>query len=114
MIGVDIIQVLCDEMTESQQLSVTKEKLDQFPDDYLTQMASEGVLSFDGKRYGFGHENFFDYCFARAFMTKGRFLGVIPRFYRNNIYFAEHRCGKSSFIFVMLTGDGIVKNSEDY
>ena len=67
----DIIQVLCDEMTESQQLSVTKEKLDQFPDDYLTQMASEGVLSFDGKRYGFGHENFFDYCFARAFMTKG-------------------------------------------
>ena len=67
----DIIQVLCDEMTESQQLSVTKEVLDQFPDDYLTQMASEGVLSFDGKRYGFGHENFFDYCFARAFMTKG-------------------------------------------
>ena len=67
----NIIQVLCDEMTESQQLSVAKEKLDQFPNDYLTQMASEGVLSFDGKRYGFGHENFFDYCFARSFMTKG-------------------------------------------
>ena len=67
----DIIQVLCDEMTESQQLSVTKEKLDQFPNGYLTQMASEGVLSFDGKRYGFGHETFFDYCFARAFMARG-------------------------------------------
>ena len=66
----NIIQALCDEITESQQLSVTKEKLDQFPNDYLIQMASEGVLSFDGKRYGFGHENFFDYCFARAFMTK--------------------------------------------
>ena len=66
----NIIQALCDEMTEFQQLSVTKEKLDQFPNDYLIQMASEGVLSFDGKRYGFGHENFFDYCFARAFMTK--------------------------------------------
>lgn len=66
----NIIQILCDEMTESQQLSVAKEKLDQFPNDYLTQMASEGVLSFDGKRYGFGHETFFDYCFARAFIAK--------------------------------------------
>ena len=67
----DIIQVLCDEMTESQQLSVTKEKLDRFPNDYLIQMASEGVLSFDGRCYGFGHETFFDYCFARAFMAGG-------------------------------------------
>ena len=65
-----IIQALCDEMTESQQLSVAKEKLDQFPNEYIDQMASEGVLSFDKKRYGFGHETFFDYCFARAFMAK--------------------------------------------
>jgi len=66
----DIIQVLCDEMTASQQLSVLKEKLDRFPDDYLHQMVSEGVLSFDNKQYGFGHESFFDYCFARGFMAK--------------------------------------------
>ena len=65
-----VIQVLCDEMTTSQQLSVLKEKLDQFPNDYLDQMASEGVLSFDGNRYGFGHESFFDYCFARGFVAK--------------------------------------------
>ena len=65
----DVIQMLCNEMTESQQLSVLKEKLDQFPNEYLDRMASEGVLSFDGKRYGFGHETFFDYCFARAFMA---------------------------------------------
>ena len=32
-------------------------------------MASEGVLSFDGNRYSFGHESFFDYCFARGFMA---------------------------------------------
>ena len=69
-----IIQFLCDEMTASQQLSVLKEKLDQFPNDYLNQMASEGVLSFDGNRYGFGHETFFDYCFARAFMSKDESL----------------------------------------
>ena len=65
-----VIQVLCVEMTASQQLSALKEKLDQFPSDYLDQMASEGVLSFDGKRYGFGHESFFDYCFARGFVAK--------------------------------------------
>ncbi len=66
----DAIQVLCAEMTTAQQLSVAKEKLDRFPNDYLDQMASEGVLSFDGKRYGFGHESFFDYCFARGFVAK--------------------------------------------
>ena len=69
-----IIRMLCDEMTVSQQLSVSKEKLDQFSNDYLDQMASEGVLSFDGHRYGFGHETFFDYCFARAFMSKDESL----------------------------------------
>ena len=69
-----VIQVLCAEMTASQQLSVLKEKLDQFPNDYLDQMASEGVLSFDGNRYGFGHESFFDYCFARGFIAKDESL----------------------------------------
>ena len=69
-----IIQVLCEEITKSQQLSVSKQKLDQFPNEYLNQMASEGVLSFDGDRYGFGHETFFDYCFARVFMSKDESL----------------------------------------
>ena len=72
----DVIQVLCDEMSISQLLSVLKERLDQFPDDYLDQMASEGVLSFDGRRYGFGHETFFDYCFARAFVAKTETLAA--------------------------------------
>ena len=70
----DVIQMLCAEMTESQELSVLKEKLDQFPVDYLEQMASEGVISFDGNRYGFGHESFFDYCFARAFIAQDESL----------------------------------------
>ena len=65
-----VIRILCDEMTASQQLSVSKEKLDQVPNDYLDQMTSEGVLSFNGNRYGFGHESFFDYCFARGFVAK--------------------------------------------
>ncbi len=66
----NIIQMLCDKMTTSQQLSVSKETLDQFPSYYLNAMASEGVLSFDEKRYAFGHEAFFDYCFARIFMAQ--------------------------------------------
>lgn len=69
-----IIELLCDEMTRTQQLFVPREKLDRFAPDYVHQMASEGVLTFDGKRYGFGHESFFDYCFARAFLNKDQSL----------------------------------------
>ena len=74
----EVIQKLCDEMTASQQLSVLKEKLDPFPNDYLDQMVSEGVLSFDGKRYGFGHESFFDYCFARGLYGKRGIPDRVP------------------------------------
>ena len=66
----EVIETLCDEMTSAQQLSVVKEKLDRFSPDYLKQMASEGVLTFDGRRYGLGHESFFDYCFARLFVNR--------------------------------------------
>jgi hypothetical protein len=41
--------------------------LDHVSVDYIDQIASEGVLSFDGRRYAFGHESFFDYCFARSY-----------------------------------------------
>ena len=65
-----ITQELCDEMSDSQQLSVMKEKLDRFPEQYVESMTSEGVLSNDDGRYAFSHESFFDYCFARVFVTK--------------------------------------------
>ena len=70
----DVIETLCDEMAAVQQLSVAREKLDSFSRDYLKQMASEGVLTFDGRRYGFGHESFFDYCFARRFVARSESL----------------------------------------
>jgi hypothetical protein len=66
----DAIRTLVDEMTRTQQLSVPREKLDAIDPEYLDQMSSEGVLTFDGRRYGFGHESFFDYCFARTFLTR--------------------------------------------
>lgn len=65
----DVIQQLCDEISSSQQLSVFKESLDRFPGEYVNSMTSEGVLSYNGKRYRFSHESFFDYCFARHFIT---------------------------------------------
>ena len=70
----DVIESLCVEMAAVQQLSVARERLDRFSRDYLKQMASEGVLTFDGRRYGFGHESFFDYCFARLFVNRSESL----------------------------------------
>ncbi len=66
-----VLQLLCTEMTKKQELFVRKETLDCVPLSYLQQMASEGVLAFDGKRYGFGHESFFDYCYARVSFLPG-------------------------------------------
>ncbi len=63
-----VIEALCNEMTSAQQLSVPRETLDDFPSAYVDRLASEGVLTFDRRRYGFGHESFFDYCFARVFV----------------------------------------------
>ena len=65
-----VMEALCDEMTSAQQLWAPCETLDKIPPDYVKQLASEGVLTFDDRRYGFGHESFFDYCFARVFVGR--------------------------------------------
>ena len=66
----EVMETLCNAMTSAQQLSVPHETLDDFTPAYVDQLASEGVLTFDGRRYGFGHESFFDYCFARVFFRR--------------------------------------------
>lgn len=65
-----VINILVEEMARTQQLSARREKLDSIDPACLDQMSSEGVLAFDGRRYGFGHESFFDYCFARSFCER--------------------------------------------
>ena len=65
-----VIEMMCDEINTTQQLSVPQERLDHIRPEYLRSLTSEGVLSFDGRHYGFGHESFFDYCFARVFMNR--------------------------------------------
>ena len=67
---VPVLETVCNQMTTTQRLAVPKEILDTVSPEYLDQMASEGVLTFDGRRYGFGHESFFDYCFARLFVKR--------------------------------------------
>ena len=67
----ETLRLLCSEMTARQELSVRKEVLDDIPLPYLKQMASEGVLAFESDRYGFGHESFFDYCYARVSFLAG-------------------------------------------
>ena len=67
----EVLQSLCSEMTAKQELSVRREVLDGIPLPYLKQMASEGVLAFESNRYGFGHESFFDYCYARVSFLPG-------------------------------------------
>lgn len=69
-----VVRQLVNRMSESQQLSVPREALDPFPTEYVGQMVSEGVLVQDGGRIAFGHESFFDYCFARGFVDSGASL----------------------------------------
>lgn len=65
-----VVETLCGRMTDTQQLSVPLETLDRFQPEYVASMVSEGVISFDERRYRFGHESFFDYCFARQFVAR--------------------------------------------
>ena len=67
---ISAMEAICTEIDATQLLSVPRERLDRIPHTYLRQLASEGVLTYDGRRYGFGHESFFDYCFARTFMNR--------------------------------------------
>lgn len=60
-----VLSKFTNEMSERQELSVPKSRMDEFSPELLAAMVSEGVLTFDGQRYGFGHESLFDYCFAR-------------------------------------------------
>ena len=75
----EALDTMTQEMTRTQLLYVPKEKLDKIAKGYIDQMVSEGVLAFDGKRYGFGHESFFDYAFARSFVRQDQSLVAFPK-----------------------------------
>jgi hypothetical protein len=66
-----VIAKLTEEMSKREELSVPKASLDELPPEFLKAMVSEGVLTLEGQRYGFGHESLFDYCFARSVAASG-------------------------------------------
>lgn len=66
----DVIDTLCDHMSERQILSAPRELLDELRDD-ARAMASENVIVFQGARVSFFHEGFFDYSFVRRFVGRG-------------------------------------------
>lgn len=61
-----VIDILCNYMSDRQVLSVPEICLDEVAEDAAI-MASEQVLLKEGKRISFFHESFFDYAFARRF-----------------------------------------------
>ncbi|GAB1543373.1 hypothetical protein NUACC21_60470 [Scytonema sp. NUACC21] len=70
-----VIDALCDYMNGQQQqsLSAPERVVDEFADD-ANAMASEHILTWEGKRISFFHETFFDYAFARRFAARGQKL----------------------------------------
>lgn len=69
----EVIDALCDHMSEKRTLSAPAEKVDEYGDD-AQAMASENVLVRDRDRNAFFHESFFDYAFARRFAGREREL----------------------------------------
>ena len=114
-IGPDVIQMLCDDMTASQQLSVLKEKLDRFPNDYLHQMPVSKAycrLTTSSTDSAMSHWDF-DYCFARGFVAAMRHpLARVPRWHRNSTCFDRAQVRqvtlKSRYASVTLTARLVV------
>ncbi|WP_460796873.1 NACHT domain-containing protein, partial [Nocardioides pacificus] len=68
----DVLARVANAASDAQTLSVPIEILD--PDDYIKDaqvLASEQVLAIDDDRVSFFHETFFDYTFARQWLSRG-------------------------------------------
>lgn len=71
----DVLARVANAASDAQALSVPIEILD--PGDYIKDahvLASEQVLAIDSSRVSFFHETFFDYTFARQWLTRGESL----------------------------------------
>lgn len=55
-------------------LAVMRRSLDRFPSRVVKWLIANGVLAEGNGRVRFGHESFFDYCFARFFEERGESL----------------------------------------
>ncbi len=66
----EVVDRLCDHMSDRQILSAPRELLDELRED-AQAMASENVIVIQGARVSFFHEGFFDYSFVRRFVGRG-------------------------------------------
>lgn len=64
-----VLNILCEYISENQDLKAPKFILDKYSSD-AEIMASEGVLTLESNYYSFFHGSFFDYSFARLFVSK--------------------------------------------
>ncbi|MFF3648359.1 hypothetical protein ACFYXV_06845 [Streptomyces sp. NPDC002181] len=67
-----ITGTLCAFMSEQESLRAPLSLLDGYPKREVRALESQGVLVSDEERTGFFHETYFDYLFARPFLTTGR------------------------------------------
>jgi hypothetical protein len=66
----DVVDRLVDHMSSRQELAAPAALLDDV-DKHASVMSSESVLLSENQRTSFFHETFFDYCFARRFVSRG-------------------------------------------
>ncbi|WP_280300753.1 hypothetical protein [Nocardia abscessus] len=58
-------------MSEQQTLAAPRALLDEFPLEEIASLESEAILVTEERGVSFFHESYFDYLFARAFVTRG-------------------------------------------
>ncbi|MGW0868986.1 hypothetical protein ACWD3Z_00705 [Streptomyces sp. NPDC002740] len=66
-----ITGTLCASMSERETLQVPMALLDGFARQHIKVLESHGVLVRDGEQIGFFHETYFDFLFARSFISIG-------------------------------------------
>ncbi|MEU3950683.1 hypothetical protein [Streptomyces sp. NPDC029526] len=66
-----ITGTLCASMSERETLQAPMALLDGFARQHIRMFESHGVLVRDGEQIGFFHETYFDFLFARAFISTG-------------------------------------------
>ncbi len=64
------VGTLCGELTSARTRTAPVERLDEVSPAWLERLAAEGVITLAGRRCGFAHETFFDYCAARVFFNR--------------------------------------------
>jgi hypothetical protein len=74
----EVLDAVVNTMSQTQTLHVPRSYLDDYGRD-VKAMTSEQILSFDGSRYSFFHEGFFDYVFARRFVSKHNLVGFLEK-----------------------------------